>query len=59
VGEGVGAIVASTTRGSSPGRSVGVGAGVALYRDRFSREMMIGRIERLYDEVLQGRAHAN
>jgi len=31
----------------------------ALYRDRFSREMMIGRIERLYDEVLQGRAHAN
>ena len=31
----------------------------ALYGDRFSREVMIGRIEQMYDEVLQGRAHAS
>lgn len=30
----------------------------ALYGDRFSREVMIGRIEQMYDEVLLGRAHA-
>jgi len=29
-----------------------------LYVNRFSREVMIGRIEQMYDEVLQGRAHA-
>jgi glycosyltransferase involved in cell wall biosynthesis len=30
----------------------------AIQLERFSREGMVGRIERLYDEVLQGRAHA-
>jgi glycosyltransferase involved in cell wall biosynthesis len=29
-----------------------------LYGNRFSREVMIGRIEQMYDEVLQGRADA-
>lgn len=29
-----------------------------LYVNRFSREVMIGRIERMYDEILQGRADA-
>ncbi len=30
----------------------------SLYQERFSRETMIGQIEQIYDEVLQGRAHA-
>ncbi len=29
-----------------------------LYDNRFSRQVMIGRIERMYDDVLQGRANA-
>ena len=29
-----------------------------LYVNRFSREVMIGRIEQMYDEILQGRADA-
>ena len=31
---------------------------LAIYRDRFSREVMIGRIEQMYDEILEGRADA-
>jgi glycosyltransferase involved in cell wall biosynthesis len=31
---------------------------LAVYRDRFSREVMIGRIEQMYDEILQRRADA-
>jgi glycosyltransferase involved in cell wall biosynthesis len=31
----------------------------ALQLERFPREGMVGRIERVYDEVLQGRSHAS
>jgi len=31
---------------------------LAIYRNRFSREVMIGRIEQMYDEIVQGRADA-
>jgi glycosyltransferase involved in cell wall biosynthesis len=31
---------------------------LAIYRNRFSREVMIGRIEQMYDEILQGRSDA-